>query len=180
MQARRPTGFTLIELLIVLAILGVLFGVALPSYTAFMEAGRAGAAKSALLSSVTQSISRAAITGQHVVLCPSNEGETCTGTPHWSEGWIAFVDRNNNRSREPDEPLVLRETALGGKVRLNSTVGRTRLVFQPNGGNAGSNVTFTLCDGRGPARAQTIVLSNTGRLRYGTPSEAAVAATCPG
>jgi type IV fimbrial biogenesis protein FimT len=51
-------------------------------------------------------------------------------------------------------------------------------VFQGNGGNAGSNVTFTLCDGRGPGRAKTLVLSNQGRFRHGTPSPAALAATC--
>jgi type IV fimbrial biogenesis protein FimT len=177
---RTPsTGFTLIELMIAVAILGVLFGVALPAFDGAMEASRANAAKSALLSSVTRSINRAAITGRHVVLCPSADRETCTGLPDWTGGWIAFVDANNNRARDAGESLLLHEPALAGKVRLRSTVGRTRLVIQPNGGNAGSNVTFTLCDGRGAARAETIVLSNTGRLRYGTASEEAIATTCP-
>ena len=46
-------------------------------------------------------------------------------------------------------------------------------MFQPNGGNVGSNVTFTLCDGRGVEKAVTLVLANNGRLRSGTPSAAA-------
>jgi type IV fimbrial biogenesis protein FimT len=179
MQTRRATGFTLVELLIAVAIIGVLFGIALPAYDGAMEASRTNAAKSALLASVTRSINRAAITGRHVVLCSSHDGETCSGQPDWSGGWVAFLDTNNNRTRDAGESLLLHEPALAGKVRLRSTVGRTRLVIQPNGGNAGSNVTFTLCDGRGPKRAETIVLSNTGRLRYGTPSDAAIAATCP-
>ena len=45
-------------------------------------------------------------------------------------------------------------------------------------GNAGSNVTFTLCDGRGASHARTLVLSNAGRLRHGVPSAAGIAATC--
>jgi len=49
-------------------------------------------------------------------------------------------------------------------------------VFQPNGGNAGSNITFTLCDGRGAAQATTLVLANDGRMRAGTPTPAAAAA----
>jgi type IV fimbrial biogenesis protein FimT len=178
-MARHARGFTLIELLIVLAVLGVLFGIALPAYTGFMEASRAGAAKSALLDTFTQSVNRAAVVGQHAVLCPSLDGETCSGAPDWTVGWIAFIDRNNNRSRDPDDSLIARHDALAGKVQLRSTVGRTRLVIQPNGGNAGSNVTFTICDGRGPAKAETIVLSNTGRLRYGTPSQKAIDETCP-
>jgi type IV fimbrial biogenesis protein FimT len=175
----RSTGLTLVELLIAIAVVGILFGIALPAYNGAMEASRANAAKSALLSTVTQSINRAAITGRHVVVCPSRDRQACTGQPDWSSGWIAFLDANNNRARDAGESLLLHEPALAGKVRLRSTVGRTRLVIQPNGGNAGSNVTFTLCDGRGPSRAETVVLSNTGRLRYGTPSAAAIAATCP-
>jgi type IV fimbrial biogenesis protein FimT len=173
-------GITLIELLIALAVVGVLFGIALPSYGAFTEGARASSAKSALLSSLTRSVSRAAVTGQHVVLCPSLDGNSCTGEPDWSGGWIAFLDSNNNRSHDAGESLILHEPALPGRVRLRSTVGRTRIVVQPNGGNAGSNVTFTLCDGRGPARAETLVLNNVGRLRSGTPTDAAIAATCPG
>ena len=46
-------------------------------------------------------------------------------------------------------------------------------MVHPTGGNAGSNVTFTLCDRRGEAAAVTLVLANTGRLRAGTPKAAA-------
>lgn len=175
----QQTGVTLIELLFAVVIVGVLLGIALPSFSAYLEAARAGAAKSALLSSVTTSINRAAVTSSHVVLCSSSDGASCAGSPDWSHGWVGFIDLNGNRQREPGEALVVSEGALSGKVRLTSTTGRTRLVFQPNGGNAGSNVTFTLCDGRGPKRAETLVISNTGRLRYGTPKAKAIAATCP-
>ena len=173
------TGFTLIELMIALAVIGILLGIALPSYESFMEASRAGAAKSALMSSLSTTINRAATTGHQAVLCPSQDSTSCSAAIHWSHGWIAFFDLNGNRERDTDEALILSEPALTGKVRLTTTTGRTRIVIQPNGGNAGSNVTFTFCDGRGPAKAQTIVLSNEGRLRYGTPSAAAIAATCP-
>jgi type IV fimbrial biogenesis protein FimT len=64
-------------------------------------------------------------------------------------------------------------------VRLRSSAGRTRVTFQGNGGNAGSNLTFTLCDGRGPAKARALVLSNSGRLRDAPADADAAAATCP-
>jgi type IV fimbrial biogenesis protein FimT len=63
-------------------------------------------------------------------------------------------------------------------VHLRSTEGRTRIVFQGNGGSGGSNVSFTLCDGRGPARAQGLVLANFGRLREAVPSPQNLAAAC--
>lgn len=175
---RSQAGLTLIELLIVIAIIGVLLGFGLPSYQGFIEAGRASAAKSALLSSLTATSTRAAVTGRHAILCASTDGQACSGDLDWSAGWLGFVDRNGNRSLDADESVLLRQPALGGKVRLHSTRGRTRIVFQPNGGNAGSNATFTLCDGRGPERAETLVISNAGRMRYGTPSRKTAAATC--
>jgi multidrug efflux system membrane fusion protein len=65
-----------------------------------------------------------------------------------------------------------------GQVRLRSTTGRTRVVYQGNGGNAGSNLTFTLCDGRGPAQARSLVISNAGRVRDAPAMAEAAAATC--
>ena len=78
------------------------------------------------------------------------------------------------------EGLLRHQAALDGGVHLRSTRGRTRLVFQPNGGNAGSNVTFTLCDRRGRDRAVTLVLANNGRLRDGRPSRTAAEACVRG
>lgn len=175
----KITGFTLIELLSALLITGIIMGIAVPNLANALEGARASDAKMGLLSSATLAISRAAVTQRHTVLCPSSNGAACDDTPDWSEGWIAFVDRDNNRERDAGETLIYRQAKLSGKVRLRSTVGRTRLVIQPTGSNAGSNVTFTLCDRRGPDRAESIVLNNQGRLRYGTPSASAIASTCP-
>jgi type IV fimbrial biogenesis protein FimT len=176
MNASR--GYTLIELMIAVAIAAVLGAVALPAFSGALEASRSSSVETSLLASLTRSIHRAAITGTRSVLCPSLDGAQCSDGPDWSGGWIAFLDRNGDRERGLDETLLLSEPALPGKVRLRTSVGRTRIVFQGNGGNAGSNVTFTLCDGRGPARARTLVLNNVGRLRHGTPSAESAAAAC--
>ena len=94
----------------------------------------------------------------------------------WSGGWLAWADTNGNRARDAGEPLLVREPPLSGRVHLRSTPGRRRLVLRPQGGAAaGTNVTFTLCDGRGPSRTVALVLANTGRLRSARPGAAAVA-----
>jgi type IV fimbrial biogenesis protein FimT len=168
-------GFTLIEALIVLAVAGFLLCVAVPAWSGALEAAHATSARAVLLESLTRSISHAALTGSEVVLCPGDAGG-CRNSIDWSRGWIAYADIDGDRRRDANETLLYSQSALTGRVHLRSTAGRTRLVFQPNGGNAGSNVTFTLCDGRGAARAATLVLANDGRLRAGTPTPLAAQA----
>ena len=174
----RQRGVTLIELMIALAVIGVLFGVAVPAFSSGLEAARASAARAGLLASLMTAATRASITGAHGVLCPSHDGENCLDSPDWTGGWLVFLDSNGSRELEGGERILRVQAPLAGKVHLRSTVGRTRIVFQGNGGNAGSNVTFTLCDGRGPARARALIMSNTGGLRDGAPSATGIVATC--
>ena len=169
---QRNRGFTLIELTVSLAVAGVLAGIAVPAAQDAAEAARSGAAKAALYEAWLASVAHAANTGSEVVLCPG-DAHGCRKSIDWSGGWIAYADIDGNRARGTHEPLVKQAGALGGKVHLRSTTGRTRVIFQPNGGNAGSNITWTLCDGRGPAKATTVVVSNQGRLRSGTPTQVA-------
>ena len=176
MKAQR--GWTLIELVIVVTIAAVLFGAAAPALSGFLEASRAASARSDLLDSLVVAGRKASITGTRAVLCPSIDAEHCSDGADWSSGWLVFLDTNASRELEGGERLLRLQPALPGRVRLRSTSGRTRIVFQGNGGNAGTNVTFTLCDGRGPHKARALVLSNTGGLRDGDPTEANLAATC--
>ena len=176
---KPQTGLTLIELLLVLAVASVLCGLAFPAVSSGLEASRASNARSALLASLVSASNHAAITGVHGVLCPSRDGLECLDTPDWSQGWVVFLDSNASRHLEGGERVLRQQAALEGKVRLRSTVGRTRIVFQGNGGNAGSNATFTLCDGRGPAKARALIMSNTGGLRDGAATAANLEATCP-
>lgn len=171
----RIAGFTLIEALIALVVACLLVGVAVPAWSGVLESAHAVSAKADLAATLTRSISHAALAGSEVVLCPGDV-DGCHDTPDWSAGWIAYADIDGDRQRGAGETLLQVEKPLQGKVHLRSTAGRTRLVFQPNGGNVGSNVTFTLCDGRGEAKATTLVLANDGRLRTGVPSTAAAQA----
>jgi len=171
-------GFTLIELMIVLVVAVILFGVALPALSGGLEAARSVDARSNLLSSLTTASSKAALTGARAVLCPSADGSHCIDSADWSQGWIVFLDTDGDREVGSGEHILQQTEALAGKVRLRSTVGRTRIVFQGNGGNAGSNVTFTLCDGRGTTQARALILNNQGRLREASATAAAIAETC--
>ena len=171
----RNAGFTLIEAVVVASLASILAGIAVPAAQHAAEAARSGATKGALVEAWLSSVAHSANTGSEVVLCPGDAGG-CREGIDWSRGWIAFADLDGNRTRSHNETLLTKADPLGGKLHLRSTTGRTRVVFQPNGGNAGSNITWTLCDGRGADKATTIVISNQGRLRAGTPTAAAAQA----
>lgn len=172
-MCRRDAGFTLIEAVIAMAVVAVLFAIAVPAWTNARAAVHNAAARAALQGSWLDAIRHAGITATEVVICPSSDGGRCSGNSDWSHGWIVFADLDADRGRDANETMLRQVPPLDGGVRLRTTQGRTRLVIQPNGGNAGSNVTFTLCDGRGPAKATTLVISNSGQMRYGVPTSAA-------
>lgn len=168
-------GFTLLEATATLAIVAILASIAIPSWRAARATAHAGKARSEMLETILAAVRHAAVASTEVVLCqPASEAvERCADSTNWSAGWALFADINGNRQRDTFEPVIHRQRALSGGVRLWTTGGRTRLVFQPNGGNAGSNVTFTLCDERGPGKAVTFVLANDGQMRWGRPTERA-------
>lgn len=170
---RSWRGFTLIEAVIVLAVVSILICVAVPAWTGAMAATRNSSVRGLLYESILKANTHATITGVEVVLCSSGNGVDCSRSPNWSDGWIAFADLDGNRRHSDRETMLRQQPALEGGTRLRSTRGRTRLVFQPNGGAVGSNVTFTLCDGRGPSKASTVVMANSSRLRQGKPSRKA-------
>ncbi|TWI10693.1 prepilin-type N-terminal cleavage/methylation domain-containing protein [Lysobacter ruishenii] len=172
---KEANGFSLLEALIAMAVVAVLAGIAIPSWQSARATVHAGKARTEMLETIMAAVRHSALAGTEVVLCrPVNDSvEQCATTTNWTEGWALFADLNGNRRRDANEPIIHRQAALTGGVKLWTTGGRTRLVFQPNGGNAGSNVTFTLCDDRGPGKAVTFVLANHGRMRWGRPTSAA-------
>jgi type IV fimbrial biogenesis protein FimT len=168
---RLAKGFTLIEALAVMAVAAVLLVVAIPAWSHARAAAKASTVRAELAASLLKAVSYSANAGAEVVVCPASILDQCTGRIDWDGGWVAFADANGNRVRDLTETVVARTPAVDKSVHLQSTSGRTKLVFQPSGGNAGSNVTFTLCDSRGIEYATALILSNMGALRNGTPPQ---------
>ncbi len=170
---RPAKGFTLVEAVAAMAVAAILVAVALPALSHAKAAADSGAVRSDLAASLLDAVRHATVTGSEVVVCPVSASGLCSGSTSWDQGWLVVADIDGNRAPGGNETRVGGREALPGGVRLRTTAGRTRLVFQPNGSNAGSNATFTLCDSRGVEKAVTLVLSNAGNLRAGAPTEAA-------
>jgi type IV fimbrial biogenesis protein FimT len=176
---RRTSGFTLHDLLIALTILGILLGIAIPSLKNAVARVQSTSTRSAITATLFDAQRNATVVGREIVVCPAM-AEQCIGGEDWSYGWIAFIDHDGDRLRSPGDQIVRREAELPAGVRLHGTNGRPRIVYQPNGGSAGTNITFTLCDRRGPKSAQALILSNAARLRHDRAKPAAAAACANG
>jgi type IV fimbrial biogenesis protein FimT len=176
----KQTGVTLVELICVVAIVAIVATFATRGASAAINASRASNSVSSLFAALTRARSFAATAGVDVVLCPSVNGSSCASGYHWENGWIAFPATHAGSDRTADEPILLRQEALPPKVHLITSVGRTRVRFQPSGGNAGSNATFTLCDGRGAKSASAYAMANNGTLHPVASDASYVASACAG
>ena len=174
----RETGVTLIELVCILAIVATLVTFATRGASAAINASRTSNGVSSLFAALTRARSFAASAGVDVVMCPSTDGVNCAAGYHWENGWIAFPATHPGSNRTGGEPVLLRQEALPSKVHVVTSAGRTRVRFQPSGGNAGSNITFTFCDGRGPRAASAYAIANNGSLRAVTTDPTYVASAC--
>jgi len=176
----KETGVTLIELICILVVVATLVTFAARGASAAINASRTSSSVSSLFAALTRARSFAATAGVDVVMCPSTDGASCASGYHWEKGWIAFPVTHAGSNRTADEPVLLHQEALPSKVHVVTSAGRTRVRFQPSGGNAGSNITFTFCDGRGPRAASAYAMANNGSLRAVTVDPTYVASACAG
>lgn len=177
-QARRQHGFTLIELMMTITIATILLALGLPSMGSLVSSSESRAARQELWTALNVARAGAVTSNRRHVICPSTDHANCSGGLRWDDGWIVFVDSNENGLRDGNDAVVSVGNAVRQGVVISSTVGRDRVSFRSDGSSAGNNATFTICDRRGASTATSLVVSNPGRIRSGTPSSASAAQAC--
>ncbi|MDE1897465.1 MAG: GspH/FimT family pseudopilin [Xanthomonadaceae bacterium] len=153
--------------MLVLAVLGAL---AAPAFANLLERGRVQAADQGFVTALHLARETAARRAARTLVCPSGDGMHCADDGRWEAGWIVAIDRD--RDGQPDTAPLLRSDrdAIHGsavralRLRMQSTSGRPRVIFQPDGSSGGSNVTFLICR-TGGHNGRGIVVSNSGRIR---------------
>ncbi|MCG7757031.1 MAG: GspH/FimT family pseudopilin [Nitrosomonas sp.] len=156
-------GFTLTELLVTLSVASILLTVAVPSYRMFVQDNLLTMQSNNFYSALALAKSEAIRRSRSITLCPSTNGTGCTGGVVWSNGWLVFLDVNNNGVVEAGEEILQVGPAFTGGNTF--TGAKPRVIFTANGFSMGSNDTFTLCDSRGASYSKAIILNNQGRFR---------------
>jgi len=97
MKKYKQQGFTLLELMIVVAMLGVITAIGIPSFKSMMVTSEVVDTTNDFTMSLKRARSEAIKRGKDVRICSSTDGETCSGVAgNWSRGWLIYVDNNSN------------------------------------------------------------------------------------
>jgi len=172
---RLQRGISLVEQIMVVSVIAILAGVALPPLHHLLSRNRLQVAQSDFMTALQHARSTAAITGKRTLFCPSPDGHQCSDDTRWERGWLLGEDADGDH--QPDGGPSYTRGAYATGLRIASNNGRHFVRFQPDGSAGGSNLTLLFCEPGGDNPALSVVVSNSGRIR-GAPATAAQAASC--
>ena len=148
-------GVTLVELTVVLALIAILAGYAVPAFHGLLLDSRRTAAVVSTLHAVNLARQLAAIRGENIHLCGSLDARQCSGGTDWSSGLLVTDDTDSLH-----RILPLPAYANSSAIRSN----RSNVSFEGGTGFA-TPATLTICDRRGSAAARAVIISRSGRPR---------------
>jgi len=164
LSATGARGVTLIELFVTLLIVATLVALGAPSFREMTLNARRTEQVNALLRALHGARSAAILRAEPVVICKSRDGTQCsTDTSAWSDGWIAFANRDHDsppRLDAGESLLMIQPPSKHVVVRAN----RNAVTYWPVA-LAGTTASFVFCDERGTTAARAIIVSQTGRPR---------------
>ena len=138
MKLNYENGFTVIELMITILLLGVLAGVAVPSFASILKQNRLSAQTNTILSSLNYARSETITQNTDVVIAPLVAGID------WSAGWTTSVDGT-----------VLRNFESFSNASVTSSV--AILTYKSDGSlDSGAPVTITLTPDECPTGSSDI------------------------
>jgi type IV fimbrial biogenesis protein FimT len=142
----RNEGFTLVELMITVVIAAILMGIVAPGMSKLIERNRLQTTSETVFTSLMLTRSEALKRNREVVMCKSTNGTACvTGTgTNWEQGWLVYVDADNDGSVDADE--ILRVVGpLGGDITLRTGDFDDEISYNTDGTASGAGE-FVMCN----------------------------------
>lgn len=169
MKTDHENGFTLIELMVAVAVLAVTLTIGVPSFRETIQTNRMATQANEFVAALALARSEAIKRGTRTTLCKSPDGSNCTNGGNWDQGWIVFVDGNNNATADDGTGSILKvysslgSSTLSGNTNVANYVSYISSGFTQLIGGGIQAGTFTLCPGTSGATGRSIVISATGR-----------------
>lgn len=155
--------------MITMALIVILLALGVPGLKAYLQNQRIRATAALLHAELSFARNEAINSDQHLIACPGKAETGCAEHSNWHLGWLIFIDENDDRAWQAEEPLLRRTTEQAG-VSATSAASRRQIRFFPGGSAPGSNAGIVICDQRGYQTGRKIIISNSGRIRQDSPS----------
>ncbi len=165
---RSQDGYSMVELLTTVAVAAVLLSVSVPSMTSLVRSNRIVSDTNEFVATINLARAEALTNVLQVTVCKSRNQVSCDASASWHDGWIVFVDNDENEQRDltgATETLLLVHEELGGSNTLQSVAFSNWIAFRPNGlaiGNAANAGMFSLCNAAGATYGRDISVSRIG------------------
>jgi type IV fimbrial biogenesis protein FimT len=181
MRAPAEKGFSTIEIIIAMSVVAILLSISSPQFATLNMNKRISTQTNEFIASLALARSQALARISRVTVCSSANGTSCATSGNWDQGWLVFVDTNNNAQvdsgQNPPEDILQAHRELEGGNTLNGTSNVDQYIsFSATGtarltSGAFQTGMLVLCDDRGPGSyARAINISVTGRSRVETTS----------
>jgi type IV fimbrial biogenesis protein FimT len=110
--ADLSAGFSLTEMLIVLGIASILLTMAVPSFRTLIQNQQVTTAANDLFAAIALARSEAIKRGTPVNLAAMDVRS------NWQNGWVVFVDNNDNGERDTGDETIFERGALSGGITI--------------------------------------------------------------
>ncbi|HEY7772110.1 MAG TPA: GspH/FimT family pseudopilin [Marinagarivorans sp.] len=170
---QQATGFTLLELMVTISIMAIIAGIAVPSYQGLIQNNQLRAASHAFYGSLVLARSEAVKNNLPVAMCKSTDSASCAGSGTWDDGWLIYIDADNDGSLDSGEMILDSHSGLQNLTLRATDANLHQLIYQPDGTQRVATH-FNVCIDDDASRGSKIAIGLTGR-----PSAEKGATTCP-
>lgn len=161
---KKESGFSLIDLLFTLVLLSILLSLSFPAYKYLTAEIRLLTLTERITSALNYARSEAIRHRSIVILCPSENGKTCSG--QWRNGWIIVLGRYTANFSENSLLRVYPPLNKHEFLIWHGAGRRDYVQLNPDGSAYGHNGSFVVCvKVLATSTVWLIKLSTTGRIR---------------
>lgn len=169
MNTSPQRGFSMLELMVAVTVLGILFGIGVPSFNAMIRNNRVATNTNEIVLALSVARSEAVRRGLPVSVCASNAAHTAcvaAAQPNWANGWFVFTDATGAAGaiNGPADEILQRFDGVPNGIAL-TTNSHGFVRFAATGLPTSVETIFTLkhsqCTG---INRRTIKLTITGRV----------------
>ncbi len=170
MRGLRWGGFTLVELLMVLAMIAILWTIAIPGYSFFVNGSRLTTVTNDLVTALQLARSEAIKQRKRITLCktrnPYNAVPACDPLASWQHGWLVFVDSGTVGVIDAGDNLLWVQNSVPTTVTITTSNFSNYVSYLSSGESQGpnglGNGIIRVCVG---SNRRDIIINNTGRIR---------------